>query len=66
MKFMHPSPRFLLAPALAVCLGAAAAVPPPEKLLPKDTVLVVTAPDWAKARLFWSNAPYARLWEDPS
>ena len=50
----------------AFCLRAGAAVPPPEKLLPKDTVLVVTAPDWGKAKLFWSNAPYARLWQDPS
>jgi hypothetical protein len=50
----------------AFCLRSGAAVPPPEKLLPKDTVLVVTAPDWAKARLFWTNAPYVRLWQDPS
>jgi hypothetical protein len=26
----------------------------------------LTAPDWAKATLFWTNAPYARLWQDPS
>ncbi len=51
--------------ALAVSLRAGGAVPPPEKLLPRDTVLVVTAPDWARAGLFWSNAPYARLWQDP-
>jgi hypothetical protein len=64
---MSISPRFLWPLALAAfCLRAGAAVPPPEKLLPKDTVLVVTAPDWAKATLFWTNAPYARLWQDPS
>jgi hypothetical protein len=47
-------------------LRAGGAVPPPEKLLPKDTVLVATAPDWEKAVRFWSSAPYARLWEDPA
>ncbi len=52
--------------AVVLCLGAGAAVPKPEKLLPKDTVLVVTAPDWAKARQLWSNAPYAGLWRDPN
>jgi hypothetical protein len=52
--------RFLLAPALAgLCLQAAAApaVPPPEKLLPRDTVLVASAPDWPKAARFYTNSP---------
>ncbi len=61
------SPRFLL-PLVLVAFGlrAGAAVPPPEKLLPKDTVLVLTAPEWGKAARFWSNAPYSRLWQDPA
>jgi hypothetical protein len=59
--------RFLLSLALAaLCFRANAAVPPPQKLLPKDTVLIVTAPDWVKAGAFFSNAPYARLWHDPA
>jgi hypothetical protein len=64
---MTLSPRFLLALAL-VALGvkASGAVPPPEKLLPKDTMLVVTAPDWDKAGRFWRNAPYSKLWQDPA
>jgi hypothetical protein len=63
---MKISPRILLALALAASgARAGAAVPPPEKLLPKDTLLVLTAPDWGKAMLFWSNQPYARLWQDP-
>src|ERR1700691_3584806 len=66
VKSMPIFPRCLVPLALAVCLRAGAAVPPPEKLLPNDTALVVTVPDWGKARLFWSNAPYARLWQDPS
>jgi hypothetical protein len=53
--------------ALAVCgARAGAAVPAPEQLLPKDTLLVITAPDWGKARLFWSNQVYSKLWQDPS
>jgi hypothetical protein len=64
---MSISPRILLPLALAAfSLRAGAAVPPAEKLLPKETVLVLTAPDWAKAKLFWNNAPYARLMQDPS
>ena len=50
----------------ALCLQADAAVPPPEKLLPKDTLMVVSAPDWGKAMQFWTNAPYNRLWQDAS
>jgi hypothetical protein len=64
---MTISPRFLLPVALAALgLRAGGAVPPPEKLLPKDTMLVLTAPDWGKAARFWSNAPYAMLWQDPA
>jgi hypothetical protein len=64
---MSISPRFLVALALAAFWQTAgAAVPPPEKLLPKDTVMVVAAPDWAKAAHFWNNAPYARFWQDAS
>jgi len=64
---MTISPRFLLPLAVAAFgLRAGAAVPPPEKLLPKDTMLVVTAPDWSKAVRFWNGAPYSRLWQDPA
>jgi hypothetical protein len=63
---MSISPRLLWPLLLTLALRAEAAVPSPEKLLPKDTVLVVTAPDWGKAALFWSNQAYAKLWQDPS
>ena len=63
---MSIHPRFLLPLAVAaLCARAGAAVPPPEQLLPKDTIFVATAPDWVKARQFWNNSPYAGFWQDP-
>ena len=59
--------RFILLLVLGgFCLGARAGVLPAEKLLPKDTALVVTMPD---SRVGWSvltNSPYGRLWQDPA
>ena len=51
---------------LGFCLRGNAAALPPEKILPKDTVLVVSAPDWPKAWTYLTNIPYARLWQDPA
>lgn len=42
--------------------GLIAAVPPPDKLLPNDTLAVVTVPDWAAAQK--SSAPALQLWND--
>ncbi|MBI3880356.1 MAG: hypothetical protein HY301_09880 [Verrucomicrobia bacterium] len=41
-----------------------AAVPTAEKLLPSDTLAVLTVPDWDKARLIASNSPFSQLWAD--
>src|ERR1051325_10404092 len=43
-----------------------AAVPPPEKLLSDDTLLVVTAPDFSKLRETFKNSPQSQLWHDPA
>jgi hypothetical protein len=64
-------PRRILLASLAfsvfgLIVAAPAAVPPPEKLLPTDTVLVVTVPDYAKSKTVWQQSPSSRLWEDPS
>ena len=59
-------PIILLLAGACFCLPARGAVPPPEKLLPKDTILVVSAPDWGKAWTFLTNTPYGRLWQDPA
>ncbi|HEY3913577.1 MAG TPA: hypothetical protein VGN61_03740, partial [Verrucomicrobiae bacterium] len=59
--------RFFLLLALAgCCLQGRAAVPPPQNLLPKDTVLAITAPDWPSAWTFAINSQYGRLWSDPA
>jgi hypothetical protein len=52
--------------ALVLALSARAAVLPPEKLLPKDTVFVLTAPDATKAWGTMTNSPYGKLWADPA
>ncbi len=59
--------RFILLLILGgFCPGATAAVLPPEKLLPKDTALLVTVPDSLAAWGILSNSPYGRLWQDPA
>ena len=43
-----------------------AAVPPPEKLLPADTLGVITVPDYAKARTAYEANASRQLWRDPA
>lgn len=43
---------------------AAAPVPPPEKLLGKETLFVMTVPDYAKSSGIWSKWPSALMWND--
>lgn len=61
------SPRHLLTVA-ALCVAACihAAVPPAEKLLPDDTLLMLTVPDVAKTREVSKKSPMAQLWNDPA
>src|SRR5580658_4497495 len=47
------------------CLDGSAAVLPAEKLLPKDTVLLVTVPDSVVAWDILTNTPYGHMWQDP-
>lgn len=42
----------------------AAEVPPPDKLLPNDTLLVLTIPDYPKGKTTWKQAAYGQLWAD--
>ena len=50
---------------LACALTAAGApVPPPDKLLPADTVAMVTITDYPKAKGDWDKWAAVRLWKD--
>jgi len=44
----------------------AAAVPSAEKLLPDDTLAVLTAPDFRKLRLAIEALPQSQFWNDPA
>jgi hypothetical protein len=45
---------------------ALAVVPLPERLLPDDTLLVVTAPDFGKVRELLKTQPQFQWWDDPA
>ncbi len=50
-----------------LCSGSLfAAVPPAEKLLPPDTLLVLSTPDWTKLREVYNKSPQAQFWNDPA
>lgn len=51
---------------LTCAFAGVAAVPPPEKLLPSDTVAVLTIPDYARSSGVWKQAPVSQLWADPA
>ena len=52
--------------ALLFALGAPAAIPPAEQLLPVDTLLVVSAPDWSQLRAAYQKSAPSQLWNDPA
>jgi hypothetical protein len=45
---------------------AHAAIPGAEQLLPQDTLLMVTTPDFGRMRDIYRTLPRARLWADPA
>jgi hypothetical protein len=51
---------------LATATFLPAAVPPPDKLLPADTMVVVSVPDWSNARKVSERGPMLQLWNDPA
>ena len=52
--------------SLAFAVSSRAAVPPAENLLPADTLLLVTAPDFAAVRAAARQSPGWRFWNDPA
>ncbi|MEW6302189.1 MAG: hypothetical protein AB1705_01885 [Verrucomicrobiota bacterium] len=55
----------LLAAWCGLAFIATAAVPAPEKLLPGDTLILLTAPDWDGAKAAFRDFPMSQLWRDP-
>ncbi|MBI3418053.1 MAG: hypothetical protein HY043_22415 [Verrucomicrobia bacterium] len=55
----------MAAMVLANTFALAATVPPPEKLLPADTLGIYVIPDFAKARESFARVAMAQLWRDP-
>jgi hypothetical protein len=57
---------FLTLAVLSLCVPARAAIPAPEKLLPDDTLLLLTAPDFTRLASVWRSLPQRQLWDDPA
>ncbi len=51
---------------LFLALSASAVVPSVEKLLPDDTLFLVTTPDFVKMRDVYRASPQTQFWEDAS
>jgi len=59
-------PYLVLAAVGLSVLAASAAVPPAEKLLPPDTLFVLSAPDWTRLREVYKKSPQSQFWDDPA
>jgi hypothetical protein len=51
---------------IGFALSVSAAVPPVEKLLPDDTLFMLTTPDFAKARQQYRSYAQMQFWDDPA
>lgn len=56
----------LLVLGLSLVQPSRADVPAPEKLLPDDTLVLVTAPDFTRLREMWAKTPQSQFWNDPA
>jgi hypothetical protein len=46
--------------------NCSAAIPAPEKLLPDDTMLMLTMPDFTRVIQIYKTSPQTRFWNDPA
>jgi hypothetical protein len=63
MNIKFPRPLFCAA-FFAIAVSLRAAIPPAENLLPPDTLLVVTVPDFTKLRTAAQQSPQWLFWND--
>lgn len=66
MKLNQSFASLFAAAALALALPTSAAVPPAEKLLPADTLAVLTIADWEKSAAAAKGSSLAQFWRDPA
>ncbi|MCX6928039.1 MAG: hypothetical protein NT154_33235 [Verrucomicrobia bacterium] len=55
----------VLAALFFLAFGSRAAIPTPEQLLPEDTLVLLTTPNYAKLSQICQESPKSRLWNDP-
>jgi len=60
--------RWRVYPCLLILfsVSAGAAIPAPERILPDDTLVMVSVPDYAKFREITRQLPLGQLWNDPA
>ena len=51
---------------VAVCSNVLGGVPPPEKILPDDTLVLFTLPDFVKVKEMFTSSPQLLIWNDPA
>lgn len=57
---------FFAATVFALALSARAQIPSAEKLLPNDTLILLSVPDATKFRTVFKSSCYGQLWNEPS
>jgi hypothetical protein len=65
---MYNKPRwfFCFSFVLGLALTASAVIPSVEKILPDDTLFLVTTPDFSKLCDAYKSSPQTQLWNDPA
>ncbi len=65
--FFYIMKKYLVLLALGLfCATSQAAVPSAEKLLPSDTIFMLSAPDAMKLKAVFDTSPQGQLWQDPA
>lgn len=65
-KIFRPIFLIAIAALLAFITATRAAIPPAESLLPADTLLMLTVPDFTKLRAAATQSPQWLCWNDPA
>lgn len=58
--------KYLVLFTLALAFAVRAAVPSAEKLLPNDTIFMLSAPNALKLKSVFGSSPQGQLWDDPA